>query len=114
MKYSSIEYSIVWFIISFVLCTIELDNSMFWVHSILVVANIYSYYRCIRIWVAKGCSYLSLYTFFVLYMCASNLGQSIVSLISSSINDLSIYEQFNMDEIVAALKFQLLCVAGLG
>lgn len=114
MKYSNIEYSIVWFIISIVLCTIKLDNSMFWVHSILVVANIYSYYRCIRIWVAKGCSYLSLYTFFVLYMCASNLGQSIVSLISSSINDLSIYEQFNMDEIVAALKFQLLCVAGFG
>ena len=113
-KYNNITYSVVWFVISIVLCAATSVTSSFAAHTVLVIANLYSYYRCLRIWVSGGNSYISLYTFFILYMCASNLGQSVLSLIPSRMSDLSVYESFVMDDIVEALRFQLVSVAGLG
>lgn len=114
MKYNKITNSLIWFLISIILSSVTQNNSSKFVHIVLVIANIYAYYRCLKIWTTKGNSFISLYTFFILYMCASNLGQNIISLIPSNIDRLSVYEQFSMRDIVAALRFQLVCVAGLG
>lgn len=114
MKNNNVIYSIIWLFIAIILSIFTTSNSNLYTHLLLVLANIYSYYRCIRIWGSNGNNYLSLYTFFILYMCASNLGQSIVSIIPSSMNELSIYEEFNIDEIISALRFQLLCVSCIG
>lgn len=114
MRQSNIATSILWLIIAFVLCAITINSSSYIVHALLVVANIYSYFRCISIWKSKGNSLLSLYSFFILYMCASNLAQSIVSLLPNTLQDLSIYKQFSIQDIISALRFQLLCVAAMG
>lgn len=114
MGHSNIITSFLWLIIAFILCTITINSSSYIVHAVLVVANIYSYFRCISIWKSKGNSLLSLYTFFILYMCASNLGQSVISLLPYTMDKLSIYESFSIQEIIAALRFQLLCVAAMG
>lgn len=114
MRQSNITTSLLWLIIVFVLCTVTVNSYSYSVHILLVLANIYSYLRCISIWKSKGNSLLSLYTFFVLYMCASNLGQSIVSIIPGTMDELSIYETFSIQEIISSLRFQLLCVAFMG
>ena len=114
MRHSNIITSFLWLIIAFILCTITINSSSYIVHAVLVVANIYSYFRCISIWKSKGNSLLSLYTFFILYMCASNLGQSVISILPYTMDKLSIYESFSIQEIIAALRFQLLCVAAMG
>ena len=114
MRLSNIIPSFVWLIIAIIICAVTVDSSSYVVHSLLVVAIIYSYFRCLRIWKSKGNSLLSLYSFFILYMCASNLGQSIVSLLPNTLYDLPIYEQFSLQDIISALRFQLLCVAAMG
>lgn len=114
MKHSNIATSLIWFLIATILSILSINSSSMAVHTLLVIANIYSYIRCIRIWGSKGNSYLSLYTFFILYMGASNLGQCVISLIPSSLNELSIYNDFYINEIIASLRFQLLCVSAMG
>lgn len=111
---SSITSSIVWFVASIIICSISFIHDDFWLHAMLVLANLYSYYRCIKIWTVGGNRVLSLYVFFVLYLFASSLGQSVVSLIPSSLDSLSIYEKFELSDIMNALRFQLMCISGLG
>ena len=114
MRQSNIITSFLWLIIAVIICAITVNSSNYIVHALLVVANIYSYFRCIAIWKSKGNSLLSLYTFFILYMCASNLGQSLISLLPNTMDKLSIYETFRIREVIDALRFQLLCVAAMG
>lgn len=114
MRPSNIITSFLWFLIACFLCDITVNSFSYKANVLLVVANIYSYYRCISIWKSSGNSLLSLYTFFILYMCASNLGQSIISLFPYTMDKMSIYDKFNMQEILSALRFQLLCVSAMG
>lgn len=114
MRQSNILTSFLWLIIAFILWDVTIYSFSYKAHAVLVIANIYSYYRCISIWKSKGNSLLSLYTFFVLYMCASNLGQSIISLFPYTMDKMSIYDNFSIQEIIEALRFQLLCVAAMG
>ena len=111
---SNTASSIVWFIASIIICSVSSVHDDYWLHAMLVIANVYAYYRCIKIWINGGNRLLSLYVFFVVYLFASSLGQSLVSLVPNSLERLSVYESFSLSSIMDALRFQLVCISGLG
>lgn len=82
-------------------------------HFILVVYCFLSYLFCIYNWIKSGCRFTSVYILFVVYALFSNLGQSIIYILTNSNIPLIIYSSYTLHDICEMLRFQGLSIAGL-
>lgn len=109
---SIVRRSFLWLIIGAIMFySKESDTTT---HNLLVIYCLMSYMFCIYNWVSAGNKLLSMYNLFILYALFSNLGQSILTLLPDTDLFLKIYVKYSYPDICDALRFQGLCIAGLG